>query len=134
GVAREPAPVGPELKLHRDAGDDADREVEAEQPRPEPRGVGMRRVAAAERSPLEIDDEPRQAHRQLREEIVIRDREAELQAVPEGGVAHDCGSIQPPGGTTAAGSGSGPHEPGAYAWTGVSAARIGSTMRHASST
>ena len=39
GVSRERRPVGAELELHRHAGDDADGEVDAEDPDPESRGV-----------------------------------------------------------------------------------------------
>ena len=44
-------------------------------------------VRSAER--LQHDDEQREAHRELREEVVVDDREGELQPVPENGIGHE---------------------------------------------
>ena len=80
---RERGPVRPELEFHRDAGHDADGEVDTENAYPEPRGIVPLRLAGAQADALEHDDEQRQPHRQLGEEIVIGDRERELQPVPD---------------------------------------------------
>src|SRR5262249_36063859 len=88
GVSRKRSPVRAELELHRDAGHDADREVDAENPNPEPRRIVPARVAGSQAGRLENDDEQREAHRQLRKEIVVDDREGELQTMPERGVGH----------------------------------------------
>ena len=83
GIAGEVGPVGAELELHRDARDDADGEVDAEDADPESRGVVPPAVSGAEADRLHDDDEQRQAHRQLREQVVEHDRERELQSMPE---------------------------------------------------
>src|SRR4029079_19683585 len=66
---------------------DADGEVQPEDPVPEAGGVARARVAF-EGAPLPEPQEPGQPHRELRKQIVIRDGEGELQAVPESRVAH----------------------------------------------
>src|SRR5581483_5398636 len=79
--AREARPVRPELKLHRDAGDDSHREVDREDPAPEARGRIVPRLAGAQRRRLEEHDEEREPHRELREEVVKGDGEGEVEAV-----------------------------------------------------
>ena len=53
-------------------------------------------------------------------------------------IGHDdvpvTGSNQPPSGTTVLLISPGPHVPASYSYTGVASSRMGSTMRHASST
>ena len=85
GAAGELAPVGAELELHGDAGDDAEEEVDCEDPGPEAGGgvvpgllVG---IVGAERDRFEDDDQKRESHGELGEEIVVRDGEAEVNAV-----------------------------------------------------
>ena len=92
-VLREVRPVRPELELHRDAGDHADGEVQPEDPRPEPGRRGVALVTGPQRAPFPEHEEPRQPHRELREEIVVGDGEGELKPVPEGGVVHAAHSI-----------------------------------------
>jgi hypothetical protein len=86
GDLREARPVRAELKLHRQAGDDADGEVDAEDPNPEPRRVVPLRAPGAERCSLHDDDEQRQSECQLRKQIVVDDGEGELHPVPEQGI------------------------------------------------
>ncbi len=88
GVAREARPVGPELELHRDSGDDAEGEIEAEDPDPEPGGVVPALSPATQAEGLHHDDEKGQAHGQDGEQVVVDDRECELEAVPEESLAH----------------------------------------------
>src|SRR6476661_3299984 len=71
-------PVRAELKLHRNAGDDTDREVESENLRPKPNGLIVFLVTRPKRAPFPVNQEPRQPHRELREKIVIDQRESEL--------------------------------------------------------
>jgi hypothetical protein len=81
GGPGKPAPVGSELKLHGDAGDHAHGEVDAENLCPETGGAVVVLVARAQGHRLQDHDQQRQPHRQLREQIVIRDREGEMKAV-----------------------------------------------------
>ena len=85
GAARELAPVGAELKLHGDAGNDAEEEVDGEDPCPEACGcvvlgllVG---IVGAEGDRFEDDDQKRESHGELGEEIVVCDGKAEVNAV-----------------------------------------------------
>ena len=112
GVSREVRPVGAELELHRDAGDDADGEVDAEDADPEARGPIPPAVAGAEAESLHQDDEQGQAHRQLRKQVVEDDGEGELQPVPEERVGHAGGLRAVPGsrqGRRVAGPSPAPH-------------------------
>ncbi len=83
GAAGELGPVGAELKLHGDAGDDAEDEVDGEDAGPEARGLVVAGVVAGEGDGLEDDDEQRQPHGELGEEIVIGDGERKMDAVEE---------------------------------------------------
>ena len=87
-VLRERRPVRAELELHGDAGHNPHGEIDAENPDPEARGVVPSRVSAPEAGGLHHDDEQRQPHRQLREQVVVDDRECELQPMPDERVAH----------------------------------------------
>src|SRR6266699_1057388 len=78
GVFGKVRPVRSELKLHRNAGDDADREIESEDLGPKSDGLVVLIIAGAEGAPFPVNDEPRQPHGELRKEIVIDDREPEL--------------------------------------------------------
>ena len=88
GEAGEPRPVRAELELHGDSGHDSHREVEPEDPDPEARGVIPPLATRTETERLHDDDEERESHRQNRKEIVIDDREGELEAVKEERIAH----------------------------------------------
>src|SRR5439155_21427852 len=81
GEFGEALPVGAELELHRDAGDDAGAEIQSENADPEPR----RRVLAAQ---AQEEDEQREPHRELRKQVVVGDGEAELEAMPEERIGH----------------------------------------------
>jgi hypothetical protein len=85
---RERRPVGAELEFHRDAGHDAEREVDPEDLRPKARDLVVAFVGSRDGQRLDHDDEWRQAHRELWEEIVERHREGELQAVHQQGFVH----------------------------------------------
>ena len=87
-VAREARPVRPELELHRDAGHDADREVDPEDADPEAGGVVPALAARAQGERLHDDDQEREAHREDREQVVEQDREGELEPVEEERIAH----------------------------------------------
>ncbi len=50
--------------------------------------------SGAQADPLEDDDQQRQPHRELREEVVVGDGEAELQAVPEERIGHPVVSME----------------------------------------
>src|SRR4029077_15628697 len=78
GVFRKVSPVRSELKLHRNAGDDADREVQSENLRPKPDRSIVFFIARPEGAPFPVNNEPREPHGELREQVVINDREPEL--------------------------------------------------------
>jgi hypothetical protein len=80
-VAAEPGPVGAELELHGNAGDHPHREVDAEDPDPEARGVVPTLPARPQAARLHEDDQEGQPHGELREQVVIDDRERKLEAV-----------------------------------------------------
>src|SRR5215469_636759 len=77
-VFRKVRPVRSELELHRNSGDDADREIESEDLGPKPNRLIVFLVAGPERAPVPVNDEPRQPHRELRKQIMIDQREREL--------------------------------------------------------
>ncbi len=81
GDAREMRPVGPELELHGNSGDDAHDEVDSEDLSPETRGVLIERIAGADGYRLQDDDEQRKAHGQLGKQVMEGHREAEMNAV-----------------------------------------------------
>ena len=81
--ARELRPVGAELELHRDAGDDAEQEVDREDLRPEARCLVPAVIAGAQSDELHDHHQQRQAHGELREEIVVGDSEGEVDSVQQ---------------------------------------------------
>src|SRR5262249_44509435 len=87
-VLGEARPVGPELKLHRNAGHHPHGEIEPEDLGPESRGLVVFLFTRPQGTPLPIHQEPRQAHRQLGEQVVVRDGERELDTVPEQCIFH----------------------------------------------
>ena len=89
GVSREARPVGPELKLHRNARHHSDGEIEPEDFGPEARGLVKSLITGPQRAPLPVYQEPRQAHGELRKEIMVRDRECELNSAPEGRIGKE---------------------------------------------
>ena len=88
GLGGERRPVRAELKLHGNAGHDAHGEGQTEDADPETRGVVPRDVARAQADAFEHHDEQREAHRQLRKDVVKGEREAELDAMPEDRIGH----------------------------------------------
>src|SRR6185369_13718323 len=76
----------PELKLHGDAGDYAKEKCNAEDLAPESRSFIPAFVFLPDRKRFEDHDHNGQTHRQLRKEIVIGERECELNAVERVGV------------------------------------------------
>jgi len=86
GAAGELRPVGAELELHGNAGNNAEDEVDGEDLGPEAGGDVVLFLAGAEGEGFEDDDQEREAHGELREEIVVGDGEAEVDAVEGEGV------------------------------------------------
>src|ERR1041385_1592276 len=80
-VVRETRPIGAELKLHRDPGDDAKEEVDGEYFGPEARRAVVALVPFAQSERLEDHDERREPHRELGEDIVVGYGEGEMQPV-----------------------------------------------------
>src|SRR5205809_8114456 len=78
GILRKVCPIRSELKFHRNAGDDSDREIQSENLRPKPNSLVVFLVTSSERAPFPVNDEPRQPHCELREQVVINKREPEL--------------------------------------------------------
>src|SRR6266550_503704 len=76
-------PVRSELKLHGNAGDDSDCEIDSENLGPEANGSVVLFIARPQGLPLPIHQEPCQAHSELRKEVVIGQREAKLQPAPK---------------------------------------------------
>jgi hypothetical protein len=91
-VLRELRPVGSELELHGDPGDDTDREVDSEDAAPEARGPGIALAFAAKGLPSPEHQEGRETHGELGKQVVIRNGERELQPMPERRVVHERGS------------------------------------------
>src|SRR5262249_1765951 len=67
---------------------DPHREIEAEDPRPEAGDLVVALVPSEYGLDLEDQDDQGQSHGQLGEKIVVRDREAELDAMPQESVGH----------------------------------------------
>ena len=78
GDAGEGGPVGAELKLHGDAGDDADDEVDGEDLSPKAGCVLIEGIFGTYRHRFQDDDEQREAHSELRKEIMEGERKAEM--------------------------------------------------------
>ena len=81
GVAGEARPVGAELELHRDAGDDAKSEVDGEDAGPEAGAIVVVFVFLDQRHGLEDEDQEAEPQGELHEQVVESDREGELKAV-----------------------------------------------------
>src|SRR5882762_6969528 len=78
---RKRSPVRAELKFHRDAGDNAQRKIHPEDPRPETCRTIVMFIAGSQRFGLQVDEQQRQSHRQLRKDVVKCNRESEVQPV-----------------------------------------------------
>ena len=72
-------PIGAELELHGDAGDDPHHERDAKDLRPKAHGAIVVGVSRAKREGLQHEDQEREPHRELRKQIVIGDGEREMQ-------------------------------------------------------
>jgi hypothetical protein len=77
----EAGPVGPELKLHGDAGDHAHGEIDRKYFCPEPGRAVVMLVSSAHGHGLEHQDQQRQPHGQLRKEVMKGDGECKMQTV-----------------------------------------------------
>src|SRR5438128_5375181 len=78
GVFGKVRPVRSELKLHRNPGDDANREVQSEDLGPKPDSLIVFFVPSSKGAPFPVNEKPSQPHGELRKEVVINDREPEL--------------------------------------------------------
>src|SRR5262249_21898941 len=76
-------PVRAKLKLHGNAGDDTHGKIEAENLGPKPHGLIIFFITRPQGAPFPIHQEPRQSHGELRKEVVIGQREAELHPAPK---------------------------------------------------
>jgi hypothetical protein len=77
--ARERGPVGPELELERDARNDAHHEGDGEDLAPEPRGLVVENIPVAHVEALEDEDEQREPHAHLGEQVMVGHGKRELQ-------------------------------------------------------
>src|SRR5881398_3247279 len=71
GVFGKIRPVRSELELHRNAGHDTDRKIESENLGPEPNRPIVFFVPSSKGAPFPVNDEPREPHRELREQVVV---------------------------------------------------------------
>src|SRR5205085_10368181 len=88
-ILGKPRPVGAELKLHRNSGNNTYGKIESENLCPESNGFIIPFISSSQRTPFPIDQKPCQAHGELREEIMIGDGKSELQSTPKGGIGKD---------------------------------------------
>jgi len=86
---RKRRPVRSELKFHRNARDHAHSKVDPEDPPPKSRRAVVVLIARAQRFRLQIHKQQREAHRQLRKNVVKRDREREVQPVHVQCLSHE---------------------------------------------
>jgi hypothetical protein len=87
-VARVGGPVRAELELHDDAARDADREVQREDPGPEPLRLPVDGVPGPEVLPSQVDEHHPHADGERRKEVVEHHGEGELDAREENDVFH----------------------------------------------
>lgn len=86
--AREPRPVRPELKLHRDSRDDAEQKSDSENLRPETCRAIVFFILFPDRHRFEINDQRRESHCNHREQVVISNGKSELKAMYTFGIIH----------------------------------------------
>jgi len=72
-------PVCPELKLHGYSGDDAECKINSEDASPETGGTVVVFIPSPEKFGFEVNQEQREAHGELRENVMKRDRECEVE-------------------------------------------------------
>jgi hypothetical protein len=75
------SPIGAELEFHRDAGNHAECKVDAKDFRPETGRAVVVLVTGAESNGFENDDEQREAHGQLRKQIMERYCKSEMKTM-----------------------------------------------------
>src|SRR5208282_1486776 len=78
---RERRPVCAELELHWNARDHAEDEIDSEDAAPKARGFIVVPISSANRERLENHDQQREAHRQLRKQVMKGGRECEMDTV-----------------------------------------------------
>ena len=81
GETGESSPVGAEFELHGNTGDDTEDEIDAEDSSPETGSLVPFLTAGAKRDRFEDDDQQRQAHRELREQVMECDGKGKMQPV-----------------------------------------------------
>src|SRR6266568_3862478 len=69
GVFGKIRPVRSELEFHRNAGDDADREIESEDLRPKANRLIVFFVPSSKGAPFPVNEKPSQPHGELRKEV-----------------------------------------------------------------
>src|SRR5215470_7049701 len=74
-------PVGAELKLHGNTGDDSNGEINSEDTRPEPGGAVVVFIPGAQEFGFEVNQEQGETHGQLRENVVKSYGECEMEAM-----------------------------------------------------
>src|SRR6202171_4917457 len=88
GSSGKRGPVGAELKFQGNPGDHADGEVDSEDSPPKSGRAIVVFVIGAQRFRFQIDEQQRQTHCQLRENVVKRDCEGEVKSVHSEGLFH----------------------------------------------
>jgi len=89
GILRKIRPVRSKLEFHRNAGHDSDREIQSENLGPKPNRLIVFFVTGPQGAPFPVNQKPRQPHGELRKQVVINDREPELQPVPKARIVED---------------------------------------------
>jgi len=93
-VLRKAGPIGAELKFHRYTRNDAKKKIYSEYLGPETGCFIVAFISRAEGQRLENHDQRREAHCQLRKNIVIRDRKSEVQTMKRKRAVHRSCSAQ----------------------------------------
>jgi hypothetical protein len=98
GAAGELTPVGAELELHGDAGNHTEEKIDGEDFAPEASGdivlCLLVRIIGAESDRFENDDQKREPHGELGEEIVVCDGEAEVNTVQRKSVQNSLQAVR----------------------------------------
>src|ERR1700720_2535080 len=71
-ITCEVSPIGPELKFHRNTGDDANGKIKTEDLCPKPGRFIVLFLSRPERPPFPINQKPSQPHGELRKQIMVR--------------------------------------------------------------
>src|SRR4030095_13088736 len=88
-------PVRPELKFHRNPGNDADHEVYSQNARPAPSSLMVGFVVAPQCNGFQNNKEGRQPHGELWEEVVEGNRKGKMQTVNQECAIHVPISLSP---------------------------------------